>query len=127
MADIPASVLAAAERAIIKAATDFGHDDLVAGSSRQFARAALDAAAPLLAEATLTPLAKRHAPLPDDWGGYYCGTCWVKGGSRASSPCAELLAIAAILPAAPSAPVTPEGAGNVSASSAATREDGDHG
>ena len=120
MTDYPPAVLAAAESAIrdeLKSSREVEPDRL--------ARAALDAAAPLLAEATLTPLAKRHAPLPDDWGGYYCGTCWVKGGSRASSPCAELLAIAAILPAAPSAPVTPEGAGNVSSSSAATREDGE--
>jgi len=51
VADYPPAVLAAAEKAIIEAATDFGHDDLVAGSFREFARAALEAAAPLLAEA----------------------------------------------------------------------------
>jgi hypothetical protein len=48
---IPPAAFAAAEQAIIEAATDFGHDDLVCGSFREFARAALEAAAPLLAEA----------------------------------------------------------------------------
>jgi hypothetical protein len=50
MAEIPAAALTAAERAIIEAATDFGQDDIVAGSSRNLARAALEAAAPVLAE-----------------------------------------------------------------------------
>ena len=51
MPDIPAPALDAAERAIIEAATDFGHDDIVAGPSGDLARAALEAAVPILAEA----------------------------------------------------------------------------
>ena len=49
MPDNPPEVLAAVERALIVAATDFG-TDVITGSSATFARAALDAAAPLLAE-----------------------------------------------------------------------------
>jgi hypothetical protein len=49
MPDYPASALAAAERAIIEAATDFGQDNIVAGPSCDLARAALEAAAPILA------------------------------------------------------------------------------
>jgi hypothetical protein len=67
--DYPPSVLAAAESAIIEAATDFGHDDLVAGSSRKFARAALDATAPLLAEAVAQRIlehAERQHPRDPD-------------------------------------------------------------
>jgi hypothetical protein len=90
----PPSVLAAATAAIrdeLKSSREVEPDRL--------ARAALEAAAPMLAEATLAPLIKRHAPIASEWGGSYCGTCWVKGGSRAASPCGELLAIAAMLPA----------------------------
>jgi hypothetical protein len=43
-------ILAAAERALTVAAADFGHGDYIAGSCADLARAALDAAAPLLAE-----------------------------------------------------------------------------
>ena len=53
MPDCPPSALAAAQLAIIGAATDFGmgdgRDQHVAGSARQFARAALEAAAPSMA------------------------------------------------------------------------------
>jgi hypothetical protein len=64
MPDVPATSLAAAEAAIIKAASDFGHDDMVCGSSRALARAALEAAAPLLAEAwNLPSLQAEH----DEW------------------------------------------------------------
>lgn len=63
----------------------------------EMARAAMEAAAPILAETILTPLAKRHVMIPSDWGGL-CGTCWNQDGSRAAWPCAELLAIAALLP-----------------------------
>ena len=93
MADCPARALAAAEAAIraeLSSSREVEPDAL--------ARAALEAAAPILAEAILTPLAKRHAMIPSDWGGALCGTCWNKDGSRAVSPCAELLAIAALLP-----------------------------
>jgi hypothetical protein len=48
--DIPPASLAAAEYAIIGAATDFGQDNIVAGPSCDLARAALEAAAPILAE-----------------------------------------------------------------------------
>jgi hypothetical protein len=51
MADLPAAALSAAEVAIINAAVDFGQDDIVAGSSRVLAKAALEAAAPILAKA----------------------------------------------------------------------------
>lgn len=104
MTDYPASALAAVALEVARQR----HTGPPVDSDRQFAASILDAAAPFLAEATLNPLVKRHAPLPDDWGGYYCGTCWVKGGARASSPCGELLAIAAILPGQ-AAPVSPEG------------------
>lgn len=50
MADMPASVIAAAEEAIIRAASDFS-GDAEERSSRKLARAALEAAAPLLAQA----------------------------------------------------------------------------
>jgi hypothetical protein len=45
---LPKFAVEAAEHAIIQAAADFGHDDLVAGSAREFARAALEAALPLI-------------------------------------------------------------------------------
>ena len=51
MPEIPGAALAVAEYAIIETAADFGHGDMVCGSSRDLARAALEAAAPLLAEA----------------------------------------------------------------------------
>jgi hypothetical protein len=44
----------------------------------------------------VTELMKRHEPVPGDWG-YSCGTCWVKGGSRATWPCSESRALAALL------------------------------
>lgn len=72
MTDAPASALAAAESAIIEAATDFGHDDILCGSSRQFARAALEAASPLLAEAwgafECEPLRTEGATAETEWG-----------------------------------------------------------
>lgn len=108
MPDYPPAVLAAVAREVARQR----HTGPPVDSDRQFAREILDAAAPRLAEALLTPLAKRHAMVANDWG-YHCGTCWVKGNSRAAWPCAELLAIAAILPAA----------GNVSSSTAATGEE----
>jgi hypothetical protein len=49
--DIRPDILDAAEEAIIRAASDFSRDDIKERSSRKLARAALTAAAPLLAEA----------------------------------------------------------------------------
>jgi hypothetical protein len=95
--ELPESALIAAEKAIIDAAADFGHDDLVAGSFREFARAALEAAAPVLAGVLLRPLLKRHPRIEGQWGPS-CGTCWIRGGSRAAWPCAEVLAISVLLP-----------------------------
>jgi hypothetical protein len=112
MPDVPESAVHAAMRAI--RALPYPHWEI---TEERVARATLEAAAPLLAEATLGPILKRHAPIRDDqWGAYYCGTCWDKHGRRPVSPCGELLAIAAILPAA---------AGNESAHSAPTGEDGE--
>lgn len=92
MADYIPAALAAAEAAIF--------DEL--RSSREvepdaLARAALEAAAPLLAEETLRPLLKRHPRVEGEWGPS-CGTCWIRGNSRAAWPCAEVLAISVLLP-----------------------------
>jgi len=51
MADVPESAVAPAVQAVLLAADDYGHDDIVSGSAERLARAALEAAAPLLAEA----------------------------------------------------------------------------
>lgn len=97
----PPSALAAAALIVARQR----HTGPPVDSDRELAAEILDAAAPVLAEALLTPLAKRHAMIPSEWGGGLCGTCWTKGGSRAAWPCAEILAIAEILPA--SAPEVP--------------------
>jgi hypothetical protein len=52
VADYPQAALAAAERALIVAAADFG-TDVIAGTPPVLARAALDAAAPLIAAASV--------------------------------------------------------------------------
>jgi len=52
---IPDEWIDAVERAIIEAATDFGQDSIVAGPSRDLARAALESAVPIL---TAEPAAK---------------------------------------------------------------------
>ena len=90
---------------------DPAEDELKAVAERLLTELASSLGA-VFAESLLTPLAKRHAMIPSEWGGGYCGTCWVKGGSRAAWPCEEMLAIAALLPVsapAPSAPGTEEG------------------
>lgn len=96
MPEIPAEAIEAAGLAI-------RHED--SGTPETMARAALEAAAPLLAEILLTPLAKRHTMIPSEWGGGHCATCWTRGGSRAAWPCSEMLAIAALLPATPADPL----------------------
>jgi hypothetical protein len=44
----------------------------------------------------LSKLLERHRPVGGEWG-QSCGTCWTKGGSKAAWPCAESLAIGALL------------------------------
>lgn len=68
MPDVPQEALSLAEVAIIKAATDFG-TETVCGSSREFARAALEAAAPVLAEFVASKIlehAERQHPRDPD-------------------------------------------------------------
>jgi hypothetical protein len=64
------------------------------------ARAALEAVAPVIAaaerESILGELLKRHRPVGSEWG-HSCMTCWTRGGGRAAWPCAESLAIGALL------------------------------
>lgn len=101
MPDYIPAALAAAEAAI--------HDEL--RSSREvepdaLARAALEAAAPLLARDLLRPLLKRHLRIEGEWGPS-CGTCWIRGGSRAAWPCAEVLAISVLLPIPDEVPDAP--------------------
>ena len=62
--DIPASALAAAEEAIIRAASDFSQDGAGERSSRKLARAALEAAAPILADKIASAIL-RHAESPE--------------------------------------------------------------
>jgi hypothetical protein len=76
--DIPKAAVDAAERAIIEAATDFGQDNIVAGSSCDLARVALGAAAPILAETVARKILahmetcdleaiRRGHPIPRGW------------------------------------------------------------
>jgi hypothetical protein len=107
MADLPAAAIQAAAAAIereLMSGTDYS---MALDSDEALARVALTAAAPLLAESVLLPLAKRHLGIEDQWG-YHCGTCWVRGGSRAAWPCAEFLAIGVLLPDHPEPEVPPE-------------------
>jgi hypothetical protein len=97
--DIPPAAITAAAAAIERELMSGRDYSMAADSDDALARAALEAAAPLLAETLLTPLVKRHAPVPGGWGGTYCGTCWNKDGSRPVWPCKEVLAISEFLPA----------------------------
>ena len=88
MPDNPPEVLAAVERALIVAATDFG-TDVITGSSATFARAALDAAAPLLAESVAEKIlahAERqhprdHAHVPTAWDRHFSIAARVAAGA----------------------------------------------
>lgn len=44
----------------------------------------------------LTKLLERHRAVGGEWG-QSCGTCWQRGGGKAAWPCAESLAIGALL------------------------------
>lgn len=96
MPEVPAEAVAAALAKRADLLSD--RPDPMVLSEETLTRLMLEAAAPILAETTLTPLAKRHAMIPSEWGGALCGTCWNKDGSRSAWPCAELLAVAALLP-----------------------------
>jgi hypothetical protein len=78
--DIPAASLAAAERAIIEAATDFGQDNIVAGPSSVFARAALEAAAPILAEAWGATSGRKPGATRDPRARISCRRCGAQPG-----------------------------------------------
>ena len=71
--------------------------DPTALSEETLTRLMLEAAAPILTRDLLRPLLERHPRIEGDWGPS-CGTCWVKGGSRAMWPCAEVLAVSVLLP-----------------------------
>lgn len=128
MPDIPASAIAAAEKAIIGAASDFGHDDIVAGSFREFARAALDAAAPVLAEAVAQRIlehAERQHPrdpdhVPTAWHRHFSIAARVAAGAFDTREDRLRMAAGAIERGDVIVCSPPE---NVSAQTAATRED----
>jgi hypothetical protein len=108
MPDLPAAAIQAAAAAIereLMSGTDYS---TAADSDEALARAALTAAAPLLAENLLAPLIKRHAPVASEWGGFYCGTCWTKASSHPTWPCSETLAIAELLPSRQASELAPE-------------------
>ena len=96
MPDIPPAALAAATAAIRDAFPgEFGKPGMPEPDA--LARAALEAAAPLLAAGLLRPPLKRHPRIEGEWGPS-CGTCWIRSGGRAAWPCAEVLAISVLLP-----------------------------
>ena len=88
MPDDPQAALAAAERALIVAAADFG-TDVIAGTPPVLARAALDAAAPLLAESVAEKIlahAERqhprdHAHVPTAWDRHFSIAARVAAGA----------------------------------------------
>jgi hypothetical protein len=110
--DIPAEAVRAAMARRADLLAD--RPDPTVLSDETLTRLMLEAAAPLLAGDLLRPLLKRHPRIDGEWGPS-CGTCWIRGGSRAAWPCAEVLTISVLLP-------IPDDEGD-SAPAAAVRED----
>lgn len=80
---LPRGALDFAELAIMRTATDFGHGDLVAGSSREFARAALTAALGVIQRDAVRQAARRIVLLDALANGHACPACH---GKPASTP-----------------------------------------
>lgn len=75
---LPRYALDFAEAAIIRAATDFGQDDIVAGPSRELARAALTAALGVIQRDAMRQAAKRIVLLNALSNGWVCPACHSK-------------------------------------------------
>jgi hypothetical protein len=77
MADkLPRGSVKPATAAVVAAATDFGHDDLIAGNAETLARAAVTAALPAIRRAALREAAGRILLLDSLYEGRICPVCF---------------------------------------------------